>query len=172
MLSPDSQRKKKSLKPKTISDDPKYINEYQTSTIFFSFIYYLFFCVEQPKQVECHTSTVQPKEPQIPNTNGLLKLKLLDQNLRVERKMWQAWLVALRRECVTITQEKIEAKWIRCEDAKRRRKETSNDAKKEQTKNNTMLPMLTDLINKYKAHRGKPPPRSKKVCKAEWKKRP
>ena len=26
MLSPDSQRKKKSLKPKTTSDDPKYIN--------------------------------------------------------------------------------------------------------------------------------------------------
>ena len=43
MLLLDSQRKKKSLKPKTISDDPKYINEYQTSTIFFHlFIIYFF----------------------------------------------------------------------------------------------------------------------------------
>ena len=29
-------------------------------------------------------------------------------------------------------------------------------------KNDTMLPMLTDLIDKYKVHRGRPPTRVKK----------
>ena len=41
-------------------DDPKYINEYQTNIFFF-------FCAEQPKQAECHTSTIQQKEPQTSN---------------------------------------------------------------------------------------------------------
>ena len=47
MLLPESQRKKNSLKPKTTSDDPKYINEYQTSTIilfyFILFYYYYYY---------------------------------------------------------------------------------------------------------------------------------
>ena len=53
------------------SDDPKYNNKYQTSTFFFEFIYLfiiiiiiIIFCAEQPELVECHTSIVQPKEPQ------------------------------------------------------------------------------------------------------------
>ena len=47
-------------------DDPKYNNKYQTSTFFFEFFIFLFlfFWVEQPELVECHTSIVQPKEPQ------------------------------------------------------------------------------------------------------------
>ena len=51
-----------------ICDDPKYNNKYQTSTFFFFefFIFYFlnFFCAEQPKLGECHTSIVQSKEPQ------------------------------------------------------------------------------------------------------------
>ena len=48
--------------------------------------------------------------PQIPNPNGPLKLKLLDKNLRVEQRVWQALLAASRRERVIITQGKMEAK--------------------------------------------------------------
>ena len=45
-------------------DDPKYINEYQIKTFFFVFFCFFFFAQNNPKQVECHTSTIQPKEPQ------------------------------------------------------------------------------------------------------------
>ena len=48
--------------------------------------------------------------PQIPNPNGPLKLKLLDKNLRVEQRVWQALLAASRREHVIITQGKMETK--------------------------------------------------------------
>ena len=102
---------------------------------FYLFIYlYIFFWAK------FHTITIQQKNPKPPILTNPFNLRILDQSLQAERRVWQTWLVALGRERIIITQGKTEAKWIemieigltgrRCEDAKWRRKETGNDARK------------------------------------------
>ena len=63
-------------------DDPKYNNKYEISIFIYLFIY---FCAEQPKLAKCHTSIVQPKEPQTSHPKwSPLNLRILDQSLQVE----------------------------------------------------------------------------------------
>ena len=89
------------------SDGPKYNNKYQTSIFFWLFIYLFIFWAEQPKLAGCHTSIVQPKEPQTSHPKwSPLNLRILDQSLQVEWRVWQAWPVAPGQERVIITEEK------------------------------------------------------------------
>ena len=104
--------------------------------IFILFYFYLFFFFG-PNSILSQSNKKNPKPPILTDP---FNLRILDQSLQVERRVWQTWLVALGRERIIITQGKTEAKWIemietgltgrRCEDAKSRRKETSNDARK------------------------------------------
>ena len=117
--------------------------------------------------------------PQTPNPNGPLKLKLLDQNIRVEQRVWQAWPATSRRMHIIITQEKIEVKRIerietklkdtQSEDAQCRKEEIMNDPKMKQKNNDTMDSQYSPVqtIN-AKRTRGDPQPRWEKVCKAKW----
>ena len=64
MLSPNSQRNNKSLKPKLSLMIPSILTNTKQTQFFFVFFFCFFFCfcAEQPKQAEFHTSTIQPKE--------------------------------------------------------------------------------------------------------------
>ena len=79
-------KEKEILQPKTTSNDPNYINEYQTSTIFpffhfyfiFSFFFYLFiyfYFYFLFFWAEFHTITIQQKEPQTSNLDRPLQPK-------------------------------------------------------------------------------------------------
>lgn len=104
--------------------------------LFFPFSFYFYFYFG-PNSILSQSNKKNPKPPILTDP---FNLRILDQSLQAERRVWQTWLVALGRERIIITQGKTEAKWIemietgltgrRCEDAKWRRKEKGNDARK------------------------------------------
>ena len=126
------------LKEKEISQTQNHLwwsQVYQRTPNKHNFSFFSFFF--GPNSILSQSNKKNPKPPILTDP---FNLRILDQSLQAERRVWQTWLVALGRERIIITQGKTEAKWIemieirltgrRCEDAKWRRKEIGNDARK------------------------------------------
>ena len=62
----------------------------ERAKVLFIYLFILFFCKTTEKVSQRPYQHDLTNVPQIPNPNGPLKLKLLDQNLRMERRVWQA----------------------------------------------------------------------------------